>query len=73
MLLAREADMEARDNQGNTPLHLAVQHQQNRVVQILLESGADPDNENLVINIRLNFIFKLIIKLISRKETRPYI
>ena len=45
-LLAHEADMEARDSLGNTPLHVATQHQQTQLVQILLDSGADPDSEN---------------------------
>lgn len=48
MLLAREAAMEARDNQENTPLHVAVKHKQNEIVQILLDNGADPDSENQV-------------------------
>lgn len=47
-LLAHDADMEARDNGGNTPLHSAAQNQQTRLVQLLLDSGADPDSENLV-------------------------
>lgn len=51
LLLAHEADVEARDAQGNTPLHLAAQQQQTRLVQILLESGADPDPENSVFSL----------------------
>lgn len=48
LLLTHEADMEAKDTNGNTPLHVASQNQQTDLVQILLESGADPDSENLV-------------------------
>lgn len=47
-LLAHDSDMEARDNGGNTPLHVAAQNQQTTLVQILLDSGADPDSENSV-------------------------
>lgn len=47
-LLAHEASMEAKDNAGNTPLHVAAQNQQTRIVQLLLDSGADPDPENAV-------------------------
>lgn len=41
--------MEATDNCENTPLHLASEHQQTSLVQLLLEHGADPDAENQVI------------------------
>lgn len=47
-LLAHDADVEARDQSGNTPLHIAAQNQQTKVVQILLDAGTDPDPENLV-------------------------
>lgn len=47
-LLTHEGDMEARDLQGNTPLHIAAQHQQTKLVQALLNHGADPDSENSV-------------------------
>lgn len=40
--------MESRDSQGNTPLHTAAQHQQTKLVQLLLDHGADPDAENSV-------------------------
>lgn len=48
LLLSHEADMEAKDINGNTPLHVAAQHQQTKIVQILLDANADPDSENLV-------------------------
>lgn len=51
LLLSHEADMEAKDISGNTPLHVAAQHQQTELVQILLEAGADPDSENSVSHI----------------------
>lgn len=47
-LLAHDASMETKDNSGNTPLHIAAQNQQTRIVQLLLDSGADPDPENAV-------------------------
>lgn len=47
-LLSHDANMETRDNSGNTPLHVAAQNQQTRIVQLLLDSGADPDPENAV-------------------------
>lgn len=47
-LLAHDASMETKDNAGNTPLHVAAQNQQTRIVQLLLDSGADPDPENAV-------------------------
>lgn len=40
--------MEAKDVNGNTPLHVAAQNQQTGLVQLLLETGADPDSENMV-------------------------
>lgn len=48
LLLGHETDMETRDVSGNTPLHVAAQNQQTRIVEILLEAGADPDAENEV-------------------------
>lgn len=47
-LLAHETDVEARDSSGNTPLHIAAQHQQTKLVQLLLDGGADTDPENSV-------------------------
>lgn len=48
LLLAHEADVEAKDASGNTPLHVAAQSQQTKIVQKLLDTGADPDPENAV-------------------------
>lgn len=48
LLLAHEADVEAKDISGNTPLHVAAQSQQTKIVQKLLDTGADPDSENAV-------------------------
>jgi ankyrin repeat protein len=59
LLLAHETDMEAKDVTGNTPLHVASQHQQTRLVQILLEAGADPDSENSVSHILLVNCFRI--------------
>jgi ankyrin repeat protein len=48
-LIEKGADLEARDEIGCTPLHIAVSSQKWRAVNILLEAGADPnilDSEN---------------------------
>ena len=50
--------MESKDILGNTPLHVSAQHQQTRLVQILLEAGADPDNDNTV---SLYMLLRLIV------------
>eukprot|EP00741_Cyanophora_paradoxa_P014135 tig00000180_g13641.t1 len=39
-LVARNAEVNAQDLQGNTPLHSAVQFRQNHVVKLLLDAGA---------------------------------
>jgi ankyrin repeat protein len=41
MLLERGAVLDARCNEGRTPLYWAVQLENTRVVQLLLEHGAD--------------------------------
>jgi ankyrin repeat protein len=47
-LLRHDAELEARDEDGNCPLHTATEHQQTQVVQLLLDSGSQPDAENVV-------------------------
>jgi ankyrin repeat protein len=41
MLIERGAEIDARDTLGTTPLHRVVQTDHFRVVQLLLERGAD--------------------------------
>jgi uncharacterized protein len=45
-LLARGASVNAKDNDGNTPLIFAAISGKNSVIQILLEAGADPSIRN---------------------------
>lgn len=40
------ADMNATDNRGNTPLHVAAERGRKEVVQILLELGAAKYEKN---------------------------
>lgn len=46
LLIAKGADINARDSQGNTALHLAVLHQRPELVALLLSSKADPNVRN---------------------------
>lgn len=49
MLLRQEGvEKEARDEDGNAPLHVAAENQQTLTVQILLDSGCPTDPENTV-------------------------
>ncbi len=41
LLLARNADTNARDTEGMTPLHVAVKHDSGNVARVLLARGAD--------------------------------
>lgn len=47
-LIKHESDLEARDLEGNSPLHLAVENKQNMMVSLLLEAGTPVDIENNV-------------------------
>ena len=42
IFLERGADLEARNNEGDTPLVMAVRLGNNEMVQFLPEKGADP-------------------------------
>lgn len=45
-LIRHQAQVNARDNAGNTPLHYAAVSGAAEVIQLLLESGADPEAAN---------------------------
>ena len=47
-LLRHDADLDARDEDGNCPLHTATENQQTLVVQLLLDNGNHADPENTV-------------------------
>jgi len=46
LLLSRGADLHARDNRGNTPLHMAAWRGLKELVKVFLLSGADPHAED---------------------------
>ncbi|OQR99291.1 protein kinase [Achlya hypogyna] len=46
ILLAHHANVDAVDGEGNTSLHVAVQHGNESVVQLLVDAGADLGIEN---------------------------
>ena len=48
LLISLGACLNIGNNDANTPLHLAVHHRQPRVVQMLLDAGAEPDLVNLL-------------------------
>jgi len=41
LLIAKGADLEAKDKDGSTPLHIAAQCGHRKVVELLLQKGAD--------------------------------
>lgn len=45
-LLSSGANINIQDNQGDTPLHIAVKTNQPAIVQKLLDAGADPNSRN---------------------------
>lgn len=47
-LLGHGADMLAKDEEQNSPLHVAVENKQTLVVQMLLEAGNPTNLENSV-------------------------
>lgn len=47
-LVRHEAQLEAKDEDGNSPLHLAVENKHLMVTQLLLESGTTADLDNNV-------------------------
>ena len=47
LLLSRHIDVNAKDGQGETPLHLAIRYGQKPAVEWLLKHGADAKARNL--------------------------
>eukprot|EP01130_Rhizamoeba_saxonica_P014344 TRINITY_DN6260_c0_g1_i1.p1 TRINITY_DN6260_c0_g1~~TRINITY_DN6260_c0_g1_i1.p1 ORF type:complete len:1214 (-),score=247.54 TRINITY_DN6260_c0_g1_i1:28-3669(-) len=45
-LLIRKTDFSVKDAYGNTPLHIAIKHKNFGVVELLLNNGVDPSDEN---------------------------
>ena len=70
-LLASGADPNARDNDGNTPLHLASRNGHVEVAEMLLDLGVDPNARNNYNTIPLHFAsqgghLKLVQMLLDR-------
>jgi ankyrin repeat protein len=47
LLLASKADVNAKDDTGGTPLHLAAKYDSRDVAELLLANGADVDSKNI--------------------------
>jgi len=45
-LIQEGADINAQNNKGNTPLHYAVKHRNQKVIDLLIECGAKSDIKN---------------------------
>ncbi len=70
VLLAHKANVNARNNDGDTPLHIAVQNKRNRWIALLLEHGANPliENNNKESAISLARKFTLDPEIITQLE-----
>ncbi len=80
-LINKGDDVNARDNRGNTPLHLAVLADKLQVVEKLIEGGADVNAKNnhgatplhwAALNQNVNILEKLIEKGANVNEKNKY-
>ncbi|WP_264376841.1 MULTISPECIES: ankyrin repeat domain-containing protein [unclassified Wolbachia] len=80
-LINKGDDVNARDNRGNTPLHLAVLADKLQVVEKLIEGGADVNAKNnhgatplhwAALNQNVNIVEKLIEKGANVNEKNKY-
>jgi ankyrin repeat protein/beta-lactamase regulating signal transducer with metallopeptidase domain len=53
--IAQGADLEAKNSNGYTPLHVAVRQKRGEMVKLLLETGANPNAKDLRDEIPLHF------------------
>ncbi|CAB0038121.1 unnamed protein product [Trichogramma brassicae] len=57
-------EIDARDNEGNTPLHLALYYNNNELIELLVSRGADPSLADLKGLTALHFCHKHQIEML---------